>query len=222
MRHGLKFNHLKRQAGHRKALLSHLACDLIKNKRIVTTLAKAKALRVYVEPLITKSKTNTTHQRRIVFSYLQDKQVVGELFGDVSAKIGNRPGGYTRIIKLGARLGDATEMAMIELVDYNELYSSEPVSKQKKRRTRRGGRSRAKKPSAEMTSKQEQSQESSSEEPKKEERAEDVDAAGKNEENKKEEKPPLDTAEKESAPLEDKKEDDTSSADGEKDKKTKE
>src|SRR5699024_2523197 len=139
MRHGLKFNHLKRQAGHRKALLSHLACDLIKNKRIVTTLAKAKALRVYVEPLITKSKTNTTHQRRIVFSYLQDKEAVTELFSDISAKIGSRPGGYTRIIKLGARLGDAAEMAMIELVDYNEIYSSEPADAGKKKRTRRGG-----------------------------------------------------------------------------------
>ncbi len=139
MRHRVKLNHLGRKTAHRKALLSHLACDLIRHKRIITTLAKAKALRVYVEPLITKSKTNTTHQRRIVFSYLQDKEAVTELFSDISAKIGSRPGGYTRIIKLGARLGDAAEMAMIELVDYNEIYSSEPADAGKKKRTRRGG-----------------------------------------------------------------------------------
>ncbi len=144
MRHRVKLNHLGRKTAHRKALLSHLACDLIRHKRIITTLAKAKALRVYVEPLITKSKTNTTHQRRIVFSYLQDKEAVTELFSDISAKIGTRPGGYTRIIKLGARMGDAAEMAMIELVDYNEIYSNEPVDTGKKRRTRRGG-SRSKK-----------------------------------------------------------------------------
>ncbi len=139
MRHKVKNNHLGRKSAHRKALLSHLACDLINNKRIVTTLAKAKALRVYVEPIITKSKTNTTHQRRNVFSKLQDKHAVAELFGDVSAKIGNRPGGYTRIIKLGARLGDAAEMAMIELVDYNTIYSNDKDSSPKKKRTRRSG-----------------------------------------------------------------------------------
>lgn len=140
MRHGLKFNHLSRQKGHRKALLAHLASDLIKNKRIITTVAKAKALRVYVEPLITKSKTNTTHQRREVFKKLQDKEAVTELFGSVSAKIGTRPGGYTRIIKLGTRYGDATEMAMIELVDFNEVYSNKKEeAKPKRRRTRRGG-----------------------------------------------------------------------------------
>lgn len=143
MRHRVKLNHLGRKSAHRKALLSHLASDLIKNKRIITTLAKAKALRVYVEPLITKSKSNTTHQRRTVFSYLQDKEAVTELFGEVSAKIGSRAGGYTRIIKLGARYGDAAEMALIELVDYNEIYSNEPAVSGKKKRTRRGG-SRAK------------------------------------------------------------------------------
>lgn len=140
MRHGVKLNHLGRTSAHRKALLSHLACDLIKHKRITTTLAKAKALRVYVEPLITKAKTNTTHQRRVVFSYLQDKEVVTELFSGVSEKVANRPGGYTRIIKLGARLGDAAEMALIELVDYNELYTREAPGAGKKRRTRRGSR----------------------------------------------------------------------------------
>ena len=139
MRHRVKLNHLGRKSAHRKALLSHLASDLIKNKRIITTLAKAKALRVYVEPLITKSKSNTTHQRRTVFSYLQDKEAVTELFGEVSAKIGSRAGGYTRIIKLGARYGDAAEMALIELVDYNEIYSNEQAAPGKKKRTRRGG-----------------------------------------------------------------------------------
>lgn len=140
MRHGVKLNHLGRKSAHRKALLSHLACDLIKHKRIITTLAKAKALRVYVEPLITKSKTNTTHQRRVVFSYLQDKEAVTELFTGINAKVADRPGGYTRIIKLGARLGDAAEMGLIELVDYNELYTKEAPGAGKKRRTRRGRR----------------------------------------------------------------------------------
>src|SRR5690242_12282695 len=113
MRHGAKVNHLGRKAAHRKMLLSNLTCELIRHKRIITTLAKAKALRVYAEPLLTKAKTNTTHQRRIVFSYLQDKEAITELFGPVSEKIANRPGGYTRIIKLGKRLGDAAEMGLI-------------------------------------------------------------------------------------------------------------
>src|SRR5690242_8020141 len=117
MRHGNKNNNLSRTASHRKALLSNLACELIAHKRIVTTLAKAKALRIYVEPLITKGKENTTHQRRVVFSYLQDKEAVQELFGAVAEKIGGRPGGYTRIIKLGKRVGDNAETALIELVD---------------------------------------------------------------------------------------------------------
>lgn len=138
MRHGVKLNHLGRTSAHRKALLSKLAGDLILHKRIITTLAKAKTLRVYVEPLLTKSKENTTHQRRVVFSYLQDKEAVKELFGVVSEKIASRPGGYTRIIKLGTRLGDAAEMAMIELVDFNELYSNQGTGAGKKKRTRRG------------------------------------------------------------------------------------
>lgn len=139
MRHGVKLNHLGRTSSHRHALLSGLACQLILSKRIVTTLAKARSLRVYVEPLITKSKTNTTHQRRVVFSYLNDKDAVTELFSTVSEKIAARPGGYTRIIKLGKRLGDAAEMALIELVDFNEVYSNEAPGAAKKKRTRRSG-----------------------------------------------------------------------------------
>jgi len=122
MRHGDKIKNLSRTASHRRALLSNLACQLIQHKRIVTTLAKAKALRVYVEPLLTKAKQNTTHQRRVVFSYLQDKEAIIELFGNVSEKIAGRPGGYTRIIKLGTRIGDNAETALIELVDFNEIY----------------------------------------------------------------------------------------------------
>ena len=137
MRHGNKVNNLSRKTAHRKAMLSNMACSLIKHKRINTTLAKAKALRVYVEPLLTKSKTDSTHSRRIVFSYLNDKESVAELFRDVAPKIANRPGGYTRIIKTGYRLGDNAEMCMMELVDYNELYTTEPTKKTT-RRSRRG------------------------------------------------------------------------------------
>ena len=140
MRHGDKINNLSRTHSHRKALLSNLACELITHKRIVTTLAKAKALRTYVEPLITKGKENTTHQRRVVFSYLGDKQAVSELFGAVAEKIGGRPGGYTRIIKLGTRIGDNAERAMIELVDFNEVYGKgKGEQKETAKRTRRGG-----------------------------------------------------------------------------------
>ena len=139
MRHGDKINNLSRTASHRKALLSNLACELITHKRIVTTLAKAKSLRTYVEPLITKGKDNTTHQRRVVFSYLGDKAAVTELFGPIAEKIGGRPGGYTRIIKLGARIGDNAERAMIELVDYNEIYGKgKGEQKETAKRTRRG------------------------------------------------------------------------------------
>jgi large subunit ribosomal protein L17 len=143
MRHGKKFNHLSRTAPHRKAMLANMASSLIDSKRITTTVAKAKALRTYIEPLITKSKEDTTHNRRSVFSYLQNKEAVKELFDEVSAKIADRPGGYTRIIKLGSRLGDDAEMALIELVDYNELMSGESAEKKKAatttRRSRRGG-----------------------------------------------------------------------------------
>ena len=140
MRHGDKIKNLSRTKSHRDALLSNLATQLITHKRIVTTLAKAKALRIYVEPLITKSKENTTHQRRIVFSYLQDKAAITELFDVISPKGGGRPGGYTRIIKLGARPGDNAETAMIELVDFNEVYGKgREEKKEATKRTRRAG-----------------------------------------------------------------------------------
>jgi large subunit ribosomal protein L17 len=137
MRHGKKINHLSRTASHRKAMLSNMACSLIEHKRINTTLAKAKALRKYVEPLITKSKDDTTHNRRVVFKYLQNKDASSILFRDVAPKIADRPGGYTRIIKLNNRLGDNAEMAMIELVDFNELLLDNKPAKKKSRR--RGG-----------------------------------------------------------------------------------
>jgi large subunit ribosomal protein L17 len=136
MRHGKKFNHLSRQTGHRKAMLANMACSLIEHKRINTTVAKAKALKQFVEPLITKSKEDTTHNRRICFSYLRSKYAVTDLFRDVAAKVGDRPGGYTRIIKMGNRLGDNADMAMIELVDFNELYNG-GKKEEKKGRTRR-------------------------------------------------------------------------------------
>ena len=132
----MKFNHLGRTASHRNAMLSNMACSLIKHKRITTTVAKAKALKKFVEPLITKSKDDTTNSRRVVFSNLQDKQVVTELFKEISVKIADRPGGYTRIIKTGHRLGDNAEMCFIELVDYNENMAKEKVAK-KATRTRR-------------------------------------------------------------------------------------
>lgn len=146
MRHGDKINNLSRTASHRRALLSNLGAQLIQHKRITTTLAKAKALRTYVEPLFTKAKDNTTHQRRVVFSYLQDKEAIKELFDVVRLKVEGRPGGYTRIIKLGARVGDNAELAMIELVDYNEIYGK-GIGEQKDataKRTRRAGGSRRK------------------------------------------------------------------------------
>lgn len=146
MRHGDKNNNLSRTASHRKALLSNLACQLFKYKKIVTTLAKAKALRPYAEPLITKAKENTTHQRRIVFSYLQDKEAIKELFDVISPKIAARPGGYTRVIKLGKRAGDNAEIAMIELVDYNEVYGKGVEVKEETtvKKTRRAGGARKK------------------------------------------------------------------------------
>jgi len=154
MRHGDKIKNLSRTKSHRDALLSNLASQLIAHKRIVTTLAKAKALRVYVEPLITKSKENTTHQRRIVFSYLQDKEAIKELFDVISLKIAGRPGGYTRIIKLGARPGDNAELGMIELVDFNEIYGKgREEKKEATKRTRRagGGKKKAETPTAEAS-----------------------------------------------------------------------
>jgi large subunit ribosomal protein L17 len=144
MRHNKKFNHLGRKSAHRKAMLANMACSLLLHKRISTTVAKAKALRMYVEPLITKSKQDTTHNRRIVFSYLQNKDAVSELFREISPKIADRPGGYTRVLKTGTRLGDSAEMCIIELVDYNEnmLASKEAKAKSSTRR-RRGGKKKA-------------------------------------------------------------------------------
>lgn len=150
MRHGKKVNHLGRTSSQREALLSNMAASLILNKRINTTLAKAKALRKYVEPLITKSKSDSTHSRRVVFSYLQNKYAVTELFREVSAKVADRPGGYTRIIKLGNRPGDAAELAMIELVDFNTMYTKENVAK-KAKTTRRGRKPKAKAEDAEVS-----------------------------------------------------------------------
>jgi large subunit ribosomal protein L17 len=163
MRHGKAFNHLSRKKGHRMALLRNLAAALIKHKRITTTLAKAKALRVYIEPLMTKSKNNTTHSRRTVFSYLQNKDSITELFSAIAAKIASRPGGYTRVIRTGFRKGDGAEMAMIELVDFNDVMvsaskSEAPAAEVKK--TRRGGRPKKK----ENSSTVEETVENSSEE----------------------------------------------------------
>jgi len=143
MRHNKAINHLGRKSGHRKALLSNMASSLILNKRIVTTVAKAKALKSYVEPLITKSKEDTTHSRRVVFSYLKDKNAVSELFRTVAPKIANRPGGYTRVLHVGFRQGDAAEMALIELVDFNEAALASAPAKEAKKTTRRSAKKAA-------------------------------------------------------------------------------
>ena len=150
MRHGKKFNHLGRTAAHRKAMLANMACSLIEHKRITTTGAKAKALKQFVEPLITKAKIENnqttekgTHNRRVVFSNLRSKEAITELFGTVAEKVADRPGGYTRIIKLGNRLGDNADMAMIELVDFNEVYNAGKPKKKSTRRSRRGGSKKA-------------------------------------------------------------------------------
>src|ERR1700752_4487134 len=151
MRHGKKVNHLGRTDSHRKAMMANMATSLITHKRITTTLAKAKALRVYVEPLLTKSKDDTTHSPRTVFSYLQDKDAVSELFRDIAPKIANRPGGYTRIIKMENRLGDNAEMALIELVDYNTVYTKDGAAVAKKSTRRRGSGKGGNKPAATAT-----------------------------------------------------------------------
>ncbi len=150
MRHGKKFNHLGRTTSHRSALLSNMACSLIEHKRINTTVAKAKALRVYVEPILTKSKDDTTHNRRTVFAYLQSKEAVTELFRTIAPKIAERNGGYTRIIKTGFRQGDAADMAMIELVDFNELYNPNAEEKKVTRRSRRAAAPKAEAVTAEV------------------------------------------------------------------------
>lgn len=146
MRHRKGFNHLGRTSSHRKAMLSNMACSLIMHKRITTTIAKAKALRAYVEPLITRSKDDSTHARRMVFSSLQNKEAVSELFREVAVKVGDRPGGYTRILKMGNRMGDNADMCLIELVDYNESLLGKEDSKQKSSRRRRTARKKSDKP----------------------------------------------------------------------------
>lgn len=140
MRHNKSINHLGRQSGHRKALLSNMACALILKKRITTTVAKAKALKSYVEPIITKSKEDTTHSRRVVFSYLKNKEAVAELFRTVAPKVADRPGGYTRVLHTGFRQGDAAEMALIELVDFNEAALASTTKKSAKKTTRRSSK----------------------------------------------------------------------------------
>ena len=199
MRHGKKFNHLGRTKPHRKAMLSNMACSLIQHKRINTTLAKAKALRGFVEPLITKSKDDSTHSRRVVFSYLNNKHAVSELFRDVAPKVGERPGGYTRIIKTGNRLGDNAEMCMMELVDFNELYVSEKKAETKKKtRRRRGGSgSSAKAATEETAAKVEDAPKAeTTETPAVEAKKEAPKAEAKKPEAKKEEKPSEDKEEK--------------------------
>jgi large subunit ribosomal protein L17 len=157
MRHGKKHNHLGRTTSHRKAMLANMTCSLIEHKRINTTVAKAKALRVFAEPLITKSKSDTTHNRRIVFSYLRDKFAVTELFKEISVKVADRPGGYIRIIKLGNRQGDNAPMAMVELVDYNEIYN--PKGTKAKKTTRRGRSKKADAPHVEAPATEKKSEE---------------------------------------------------------------
>lgn len=227
MRHRKSFNHLGRKSAHRKAMLSNMAASLILHKRITTTTAKAKALRMYVEPLITKAKEDSTHTRRVVFSYLQNKEAVSELFREVSSKIADRPGGYTRILKTGTRLGDNADMCIIELVDYNEnlLASKSTKSKSSTRRSRRGG----KKSTTVETKPAEETKEVAAEEPKAE-KAEDVKEEAveakteevveeKKEEVKEEKSEPKAEAKKEAPAKEEKKEEKKSEETKEEDKK---
>jgi large subunit ribosomal protein L17 len=155
MRHGVKLNPLGRKKAHRKALMRNFTRQLVEHKRIVTTLAKAKALRVHVEPILTKCKKDTTHNRRVVFSYVQDKETIKEMFGVISQKIADRPGGYTRIIKLDQRTGDKAEMAMIELVDFNDVYDTSTEVGTKKKRTRRTRKKKTTTPAAETAATEE-------------------------------------------------------------------
>ena len=165
MRHGKKFNHLGRKTAHRKSMLANMASSLIEHKRINTTTAKAKALKQFVEPLVTKSKEDTTHNRRLVFAKLRNKYAVSELFREVAPKVGDRPGGYTRIIKLGNRLGDNADMALIELVDFNEIYNPKGEGKKKTtRRSRRGGKKNATETAASETTAPKAEDKSSNEE----------------------------------------------------------
>lgn len=186
MRHNKKFNHLGRKSAHRKAMLSNMATSLILHKRIKTTEAKAKALRMYVEPLITKCKEDSTHNRRTVFAYLRSKEAVTELFRDISMKVSDRPGGYTRIIKLGKRLGDNAEMCMIELVDYNEHMLSTKETKKKSRRSRRSGSKKVTETAAPAPEvKAEEVAETPAEEPKAEVKEEEAPKADDSKEEKK-------------------------------------
>ncbi len=164
MRHGKKFNHLGRKSAHRKSMLANMGSSLIKHKRINTTVAKAKALRVFLEPLITKSKNDTMHNRRVVFKYLRDKDAVTELFREISTKVADRPGGYLRIIKLGNRLGDNAEMAMIEFVDYNPTYNADKPAKKKTRRRRKKAKTEETVSTTEAEAKTEEKSEEKSEE----------------------------------------------------------
>lgn len=198
MRHGKKINHLSRQAPHRKAMLANMACSLIQHKRVSTTVAKAKALQKYIEPIITKSKTDSTHSRRVVFSYLKSKEAVTELFREVSTKVMERPGGYTRILKTGFRLGDNAQMCFIELVDYNENMLKDGGAKKSSSRRRRGG---AKKATETTTTTEAKAEETVVEEPKK---TDDVVEESKAEEPKTEEPK---AAKEEKTTEEDKKED---------------
>ena len=163
MRHGKKFNHLGRTADHRQAMLANMAISLIMHKRITTTLAKAKALKKYVEPLITRAKDDSTNSRRVVFRYLQNKEALKELYGVVAEKIADRPGGYTRVIKLGSRLGDGADMAFIELVDFDENMAKAPKAA---KRTRRGGKKKAEAPAAEVPVAEAPAEEAAAEEAK--------------------------------------------------------
>ena len=165
MRHNNKFNHLGRKSAHRNAMLANMACSLILNKRITTTVAKAKALRIYVEPMITRSKDDSTVSRRTVFAMLQNKEAVTELFREISQKVAERPGGYTRIIKLGTRLGDSAEMCMMELVDYNEIYTggNKKAAKVAKATRRRGGKKKTETPAVEAPATETQAEENKAE-----------------------------------------------------------
>ncbi|MGS2738624.1 50S ribosomal protein L17 [Sinomicrobium sp. M5D2P17] len=186
MRHGKKINHLGRKSAHRKAMLANMACSLIEHKRINTTVAKAKALKQFIEPLVTKSKDDTTHNRRIVFTKLRNKYAVTELFRDVAVKVADRPGGYTRIIKLGNRLGDNADMALIELVDYNETYDTGKAAKKKSTRRGRSKKSQEEETATAETAVKEEkaAEEKKAEAPKKEPKAEKADKAEEGEDKK--------------------------------------
>ncbi len=207
MRHRKSFNHLGRTSSHRKAMLSNMATSLILHKRITTTVAKAKALRSYIEPLITRSKDDTTHSRRIAFSYLQSKEAVTELFREVAKKVGDRPGGYTRIIKLGNRVGDNADMAMMELVDFNEtLLAEKTAAKGKSSRRRRGGKKKSTETAAQAAPVAEKAKAEATEEKAEETSKEEVKEETPKAEVKKDKVPKAEAKEEKQ---EDKKEDDT-------------